>query len=111
MHKLEPNNCNKVTKESIEEVTNAKDPDHRVLLKLKQYWTGQGVQCQRLQNVHCKRFITHSKKLPRNQGKRQNLDPSILPYKFGLIFMRMKQKKIFFEEKNSKWPFFKIANS
>ena len=48
----------------------------------------------------------HSKKFPRNQGKRQNLDPSILPYKFGLIFMRMKQKKIFFEEKNSKWPIF-----
>ena len=29
--------------------------------------------------------------------------PSILPYKFGLIFMRMKQKK------NSKWQIFKIA--
>ena len=27
------------------------------------------------------------------QGKHQNFDPSILPYKFGLIFMGMKQKK------------------
>ena len=59
----------------------------------------------------------HSKKFPGNQGKCQNFDPSSLPYKFELIFMRMKQKKIFFEEKKfkmadfSKWPFFKIANS
>ena len=33
-----------------------------------------------------------------NQGKHQNFDPSILPYKFGLILMGMKQKK------KSKWP-------
>ena len=33
------------------------------------------------------------------RGKHQNFDPSILPYKFGLIFTGMKQKK-----KNSKWP-------
>ena len=43
-------------------------------------------------------------------------DPSILSYKFGLIFIRMKQKKIFLKKKFkmadfSKWPFFKIANS
>ena len=32
-------------------------------------------------------------------------DPSILPYKFGLIFMGMKRKRIFFpRKKNSKWP-------
>ena len=46
----------------------------------------------------------HSKEFAGNQGKHQNFDPSSLPFKFGLIFMRMKQKK-------SKWPFFKIANS
>ena len=40
-----------------------------------------------------------------NQGKHQNFDPSMLPYKFGLILMGMKQKKMFFfEKKNSKWP-------
>ena len=39
------------------------------------------------------RYIMHSKKFPENQGKRQNFNPSILPYKFGLIFMRIKQKK------------------
>ena len=59
----------------------------------------------------------HSKKIAGNQGKRQNFDQSSLPYEFGLIFMRMKQKKNFFEEKKfkmadfSKCPFFKIANS
>ena len=41
-----------------------------------------------------------------NQGKRQNFVPSILPYKFGLIFMRMKEKKIFFEQNGR---FFKMA--
>ena len=36
---------------------------------------------------------------------RENFDPSILPYKFGLILMGMKQKvqkKV--QKKNSKWP-------
>ena len=47
----------------------------------------------------------HSKKFSGNQGKHQNFDPSILPYKFGLIFMGMKQKIFFFfRKKNSKWP-------
>merc|ERR1712008_431999 len=51
---------------------------------------------------HC---ITHSMEFSGNQGKHQNFDPSILPYKFGLILMGMKQKKLFFlEKKNSKWP-------
>ena len=55
-------------------------------------------------------YITHSQKFPENQGKHQNFDPSILAYKFGLIFVRMKQKinkngRIF------KMAFFKIANS
>ena len=49
----------------------------------------------------------HSKEFAGNQGKCQNFDPSSLPNKFGLIYMRMKQKKnFFFEEKNSKWPIF-----
>ena len=48
----------------------------------------------------------HSKEFAGNQGKRQNFDPSILPYKFGLIFMRIKQKKKIFRRKNSKWPIF-----
>ena len=40
-----------------------------------------------------------------NQGKHQNFDPSILPYKFGLILMGMKQKKKKkIQKKNSKWP-------
>ena len=53
-----------------------------------------------------------------NQEKHQNFDPSILPYKFELILMGMKQKKF---EKNlkkkiqngrlKKMTFFKIANS
>ena len=52
-----------------------------------------------------------------NQGKHQNFDPSILPYKFGLIFMRMKQKQFFFFGKKiqngrlKKTVIFKIANS
>ena len=51
--------------------------------------------------------MKHSKKSPGNQVKCQNFDPSILPYKFGLICMRMKRKKKkIFEEKNSKWPIF-----
>ena len=64
------------------------------------------------------RFITHSKEFAANQRKRQSFNPSSLPYKFELIFMRIKQKKtIFFEEKKfkmadfSKCPFFKITNS
>ena len=48
------------------------------------------------------------------QKSGQNFNPSILPNKFGLIFMGMKQKKFFFfRKKNSKWPFFygnKIAS-
>ena len=53
-----------------------------------------------------------------NQGKHQSFDPSILPYKFGLIFMGMKQFFFFFffEKKIQngrlkKSSFFKIANS
>ena len=57
-------------------------------------------------DVHC---ITHSRKFPANQGKRQNFDPSILPYKFGLIFMRMKQKKKFLKKKIQNGRFFKMA--
>ena len=38
--------------------------------------------------------ITHSKEFSGNQGKHQNFNPAILPYKFGLIFIGMKQKKI-----------------
>ena len=37
-------------------------------------------------------------------GYNQNFDPSLLHYKGWLIFMEMKQKKICFEKKNSKWP-------
>ena len=44
------------------------------------------------------RNITHSKEFSGNQGKHQNFDPSILPYKFGLIFI------FIFRKKNSKWP-------
>ena len=47
----------------------------------------------------------HSKAFSGNQGKHQNFNASILPYKFGLIFMGMKQTKIFWEKK------FKMANS
>ena len=51
------------------------------------------------------RNITHSKEFSGNQEKHQNFDPSILPYKFGLIFMGMKQKKVFEKKKkNPKWP-------
>ena len=41
-----------------------------------------------------------------NQGKHQNLDPSLLTNKLWLVFMRMKQKKkIFWKKKSkSKWP-------
>ena len=31
----------------------------------------------------------HSKEFSGNQGKHQNFNPSIIPYKFGLIFMGM----------------------
>ena len=54
-------------------------------------------------HTHC--IIRHSKKFPGNERKLQNFDSSVLPYKFGLIFMRMKQKKIL-EKKNSKWLIF-----
>ena len=37
---------------------------------------------------------------------RENVKLSTHPYKFGRIFIKMKQKKFFFEEKNSKWPIF-----
>ena len=61
--------------------------------------------------------IMHSKECSGNQGKRQNFDPSILPHKFGLIFIGLKQKKFFFLEKKvqngrlKKTEIFKIANS
>ena len=38
----------------------------------------------------------HSKEFSGNQ---RNFDSSILPYKFELIFMGMKQKQFFFEKK------------
>ena len=59
----------------------------------------------------------HSKKFPGNQGKHQNFNPFILPYKFVLIFIGIKQKKVFLFEKKiqngrlKKSSFFKIANS
>ena len=59
----------------------------------------------------------HSKEFAGKQERHQIFDPFILPYKFGLIFIKMKQKKIFFEEKKfkmadfSKWRFLKTANS
>ena len=40
----------------------------------------------------------HSQEFFGNQGKHQNFDPSILSYKFGLIFI------FFLKKKNSKWP-------
>ena len=43
-----------------------------------------------------KNDMLHSKEFSGNQGKHQNFDPTILPYKFGLIFMGMKQKIFFF---------------
>ena len=46
-------------------------------------------------------FITHSKEFAGNQGEHQNFNPSVLPYKFGLIFMGMKQ--IYFFKEKSKW--------
>ena len=40
-----------------------------------------------------------------NQGIHQNFEKSLLTYKCWLIFMRMKQKKIFFLKKTiPKWP-------
>ena len=41
------------------------------------------------------RYITHSKKFAGKQGRHQIFDQSILPYKFGLILKRMKQKWYF----------------
>ena len=54
------------------------------------------------------RYITHSKKFAGKQGRHEIFAPSILPYIFGLIFIRMKQFFFFFEvkKKNSKWPIF-----
>ena len=43
--------------------------------------------------LHCITVYTHSKEFSGNQGKHQNFNPSILPCKFGLTFMKMKQKK------------------
>ena len=68
-------------------------------------------------HIHCRHNITHTKEFSGNQGKHQNFNPSILPYKFGLISMGMKQKKYFFFEKKNqngrlkKSSFFKITNS
>ena len=47
--------------------------------------------------------IAHSKEFAVNQGKYQNFNPSVPPYKSVLIFMEIKQ---FFEEKK-----IKMANS
>ena len=41
-------------------------------------------------------FIMHSKEFAGNQGEHQNFNPSVLPYKFGLIFMGMKQKENYY---------------
>ena len=45
------------------------------------------------------RNIKHSKEFSGNQGKHQNFDPSILPYKFRLISHRNEAKKNFFQKK------------
>ena len=57
-------------------------------------WLGWLKATFEMVSVHTlyKRFIAHCKEMAGNQGKYQNFDPSILPYKFGLIFMEMKQK-------------------
>ena len=47
-----------------------------------------------------------SKEFSGNQGKHQHFDSSFLPYKFGLIFMGMKQNNFFFLKKR-----IKMANS
>ena len=44
-------------------------------------------------------FSLVSRKFLGNQRKRQNFNPSILPYKFGLIFIKMKQNFFFLFEK------------
>ena len=44
-------------------------------------------------NVHTLyNVILRIKEFSGNQGNHQNFDPSIIPYKFGLILMGMKQK-------------------
>ena len=64
------------------------------------------------------RNVMHSKEFfGKNQGKRRKFDPSILPYKFGLMFMKKKKKSFFFEQNKNqndrlkKNEIFKIANS
>ena len=57
--------------------------------------------------------------LAENQSNHQNFDPYLLPKKFWLIFIGMKQKtktKIEIEKNNLKWPtqktdFFRLVNS
>ena len=51
----------------------------------------------------------HSKEFAGNQGKRQNFDPSILPYKFGLILKKMKPKKKNLKKKIQNGRFFKMV--
>ena len=58
----------------------------------------------------CTICITHSKEVSGNQGKHQNFEPSILPYKFGLIFIGMKQKNFKMAD-SKKTEIFKIPNS
>ena len=57
-------------------------------------------------------YINRSMEFAGKQGRHQIFDASILPYKFGLIFIRMKQKKskrpIFQNGRFSKSPILKI---
>ena len=69
--------------------------------------------------IHCtvQRNITHSKEFAGNQARHRNFHPSVLPYKFGLIFMGMKKKNQngrlkkteFFNSANSQYFFAKIS--
>jgi hypothetical protein len=51
-----------------------------------------------------------SKEFSGNQGKHKNFDPSFLPYKFRLILIGIKQKRIQ-NGRLKKTEFFKIADS
>ena len=49
------------------------------------------------------RNVMHSKEFfGKNQGKRRKFDPSILPYKFGLMFMKKKKKSFFLNKTKTK---------
>ena len=62
-------------------------------------------------NIHCITLYYAQQEISWKPGKTSKFRPIHSTIQIWTDFHKNEAKKFFFEEKNSKWPFFKIANS